>query len=90
MKMQSKLLVLVAAVAISAGTILPTSGVVAQTVTVRNDRGPMVEGSGRIVRQARNVAAFRRIDTLGSAEVHVRLGATRSLTITPTTMFCLC
>ncbi len=81
MKSQAKLIVFVAAVALSATAIVPTTGVLAQGITVRNNHHPVIQGSGRIVRQDRAVAAFRRVETLGATTVHVRLGAKRSLAI---------
>ncbi len=82
MKLEAKLITFAAAVVISAAAIVPTSGVKAQGwVSVRNNNQPMVEGSGRIVRQNRVVPAFRRVETLGSAIVEVRLGSAHSLSI---------
>jgi hypothetical protein len=71
-----------AAVLTSTALIVPTSGALAQGwTTVTHNGQPMVEGSGRIVQQARSVGDFRRIKTYGSEDVEVRFGPTTSLVI---------
>jgi hypothetical protein len=79
---RQNVLFVAAATLVSAALILPTSGVVAKdwsTVTV--NRTPMVEGSGRIVQQSRNVGQFRAVRTMGSENVEVRFGPKSSVVI---------
>ena len=70
----------------------PSAGAAAQhsETTVINDDGwntviqggrSIVNGSGRIVTQARPVSNFRAIELGGSADLHVRLGSRPSLSI---------
>lgn len=76
--------VIIAAAAVLTSTLLivPTSGVAAQSwTTVTHDGMPIVEGSGRILRQDRQVSNFRRVETVGSEIVEVRFGPNRSLVI---------
>lgn len=81
MSRQSVLLVAAAAF-VSAALILPTSGVVAQNwTTVTMNHMPIVNGSGRVVQQQRNVGAFDAVETLGSENVEVRVGPKPSLVI---------
>ncbi|HYI43764.1 MAG TPA: head GIN domain-containing protein [Sphingomicrobium sp.] len=82
--MSSRNAVIIAAAAVLTSTVLiiPTSGVAAQNwTTVTHNRMPIIEGSGRIVRQDRPVGDFRRFESLGSEIVEVRFGPTRSLVI---------
>jgi len=79
---RQNLLLVAAATLVSAALILPTSGVVAQhwsNVTV--DHMPMIDGSGRIVQQSRNVGEFRAVHTMGSENVEVRFGPATSVVI---------
>ena len=79
---RQNLLLVAAATLVSAALILPTSGVVAQhwsNVTV--DHMPMIDGSGRIVQQNRNVGEFRAVHTMGSENVEVRFGPSTSVVI---------
>ena len=76
--------VIIAAAAVLTSTLLivPTSGVAAQNwTTVTHNGMPIVHGSGRIVRQDRQVANFRAVETLGSESVEIRFGPSRSLTV---------
>ncbi len=43
--------------------------------------GPRIKGSGNEVRQARQVAQFRRIDIRGSTDVVARIGSTTAITV---------
>ena len=49
--------------------------------TVINDHQPLVEGSGRIVSQARPITAVSRVELGGAGTLDVRLGSAPSLTI---------
>ena len=76
------ILIVAAATFVSAALILPTSGVVAQNwTTVTMNHMPIVEGSGRVVQQQRNVGSFDSVETLGSENVEVRFGPTPSVVI---------
>lgn len=81
--LRHKLLIVVAAATLtSAALIVPTSGVAAHGwTTVNHNDYPIVEGSGRVVQQARSVGDFRRVETWGAEQVEVRLGARPSLVI---------
>ena len=71
-----------AAILTSTALIVPTSGALAERWTSVTYNGlPMIEGSGRIVQQARAVGDFRRIKTYGSEDVEVRFGPKTSLVI---------
>ena len=76
-------LMLVAVAALtSAALIVPASGLAAQNWTsVTYNNMPMVQGSGRVVRQNRPVGRFQRIEMLGAEIVEVRLGARPSVVI---------
>jgi hypothetical protein len=79
---RQNVLLVAAATLVSAALILPTSGVVAQhwsNVTVNHM--PMIDGSGRIVQQRRDVGAFRAVRTMGAENVDVRFGPTTSVVI---------
>ena len=84
-----QVLIFAAALVTSTALILPTSGLAAQSWTtvsrdgavVINNGRPVVEGSGRIVRQNRAVAPFLRIETFGAEQVEVRFGPRPSLVI---------
>jgi hypothetical protein len=79
---RQNVLFIAAATLVSAALILPTSGVVAKdwsTVTVNHL--PMIDGSGRIVQQSRNVGEFRAVQTMGSENVEVRFGPKTSVVI---------
>lgn len=79
---RQNVLLVAAATMISAALILPTSGVVAQDwTTVTMNHMPIVNGSGRIVQQRRNVGSFDSVETLGSEDVDVRFGPRPSLVI---------
>ena len=76
------ILIVAAATFVSAALILPTSGVVAQNwTTVTMNHMPMIEGSGRVVQQQRNVGSFDSVETMGSENVEVRFGSTPSVVI---------
>ena len=75
------ILIIAAAAFVSAALILPTSGVIASDTTVMVDRMPIVEGSGRIVQQTRNVGDFHAVRTMGSENVEVRFGPKASVVI---------
>jgi hypothetical protein len=77
------MLTFVAATLTAAGLIVPTSGVAAaqRWTTVTYNHMPMVEGSGRAIRQNRAVGAFDGIETKGSETVEVRVGARPSVVI---------
>jgi hypothetical protein len=80
--LRQDVLLVVAATVISAALILPTSGVVAQNwTTVTMNHMPIVNGSGRVVQQGRNVGSFDAVETLGSENVDVRFGPKPSLVI---------
>lgn len=82
MSRRNSLVFVAAALAASAVLIVPTSGVAAQGWTeVQHNNHGMVTGSGRVVRQARAVADFRRLEAEGATNVHVRLGAAPSLIV---------
>ena len=49
--------------------------------TVQRGNQPIVTGSGRIVRQARPIGDFRRVELMGFADIQLRLGASPSLVI---------
>jgi hypothetical protein len=74
---------LVAAAALtSAALIVPASGLAAQNWTsVTYNNMPVVQGSGRVIRQNRAVAPFQRIEMMGAEVVDVRLGARPSVII---------
>lgn len=75
-------LIAAAAALVSTALIVPTTGAAAQSWTiVRHDHLPMLEGSGRVVRQSRAVSAFDRVETLGSETVEVRFGPQPSLVV---------
>lgn len=75
-------LIVAAAALVSAALILPTSGVIAQNwTTVTVNHMPIVNGSGRVVQQQRDVGSFDSVETLGSENVDVRFGATPSVVI---------
>ena len=84
-------IIFAAALVTSTALILPTSGLAAQNWTsfthakdgtvLINDGRPIVEGSGRVVRQNRAVAPFVRVETFGAEEVEVRFGPRPSLVI---------
>lgn len=75
-------LIVAAAAIVSAALILPTSGVVARDwTTVRMNHMPVVEGSGRVVQQQRDVGSFDSVETMGSETVEVRFGPTPSIVI---------
>jgi hypothetical protein len=79
---RQNVLLVAAATLVSAALILPTSGVVAKDWTsVSVNHMPMVEGSGRIVQQNRNVGDFRAVRTMGSETVEVRFGPRSSVVI---------
>lgn len=79
---RQNVLIVAAAALVSAALILPTSGVVAQNWTnVTVNRLPMIEGSGRVVQQRRDVGSFDSVETQGSENVEVRFGPTPSLVI---------
>lgn len=65
--------------AFAAAALLPSAA--AAGTSVINGHWPIIEGSGRIVRQARPVAPFTSIVLEDSSNVDVRLGTTRSLTV---------
>lgn len=78
----SNLVVVAAAMAASAVLIVPTSGLAAQGWTsVQRNGEPMVIGSGRVVRQARPVGDFSRLEARGATNVQIRVGAAPSLII---------
>ncbi len=80
--LRQNVLLVVAATVISAALILPTSGVVAQDwTTVTMNHMPIVNGSGRVVQQQRNVGSFDSVETLGSENVEVRFGPRPSVVI---------
>lgn len=75
-------LIVAAATLVSAALILPTTGVVAKGwshVTVNHM--PIVEGSGRVVQQRRDVGDFHAVETLGSENVDVHFGPSTSVVI---------
>lgn len=79
---RQNVLIVAAATFISAALILPTSGVVAQDwTTVTMNHMPIVDGSGRVVQQQRNVGSFDSVETQGSENVDVRFGPRPSLVI---------
>ncbi|HWI76168.1 MAG TPA: head GIN domain-containing protein, partial [Sphingomicrobium sp.] len=79
---RQNVLLVAAATLVSAALILPTSGVVAKDWTsVSVNHMPMVEGSGRVVQQSRNVGDFRAVRTMGSENVEVRFGPRSSVVI---------
>ncbi|GAA4042656.1 hypothetical protein GCM10022281_24800 [Sphingomonas rosea] len=49
---------------------------------VHRTNAPMVSGSGRLMQQARAVAPFRRIETLGAENVTVQIGPRASVVVT--------
>jgi hypothetical protein len=66
----------------SAALIVPTTSVAAQNWTsVTYNHRPMIQGSGRVVRQNRAVGHFDRILVEGAEVVEVRLGTQYSLSI---------
>jgi hypothetical protein len=72
---RQNVLFIAAATLVSAALILPTSGVVAKDwTTVTVNHLPMIDGSGRVVQQSRNVGEFRAVQTMGSENVEVRFG----------------
>jgi hypothetical protein len=82
--MSSRHAIIIAAAAVLTSTLLivPTSGVTAQSwTTVRHNGLQTIQGSGRIVRQGRQVPSFRRVETLGSEVVEIRFGPRRSLVV---------
>lgn len=82
MSYRTTLMFVAAAALTSAALIIPSASLAAQRGhTVNYNNMPMIEGSGRVVRQNRSVGAFRRVETLGSEVVEVRLGARPSLVI---------
>jgi hypothetical protein len=79
---RQNVLFIAAATLVSAALIIPTSGVVAQHwshVTV--NRMPVIDGSGRIVQQSRDVGEFRGVQTMGAESVDVRFGPKTSVVI---------
>jgi hypothetical protein len=82
MSRRNDLVFVAAAMAASAILIVPTSGLAAQgwTSAQRNDEA-MVVGSGRVVRQARPVADFRRLEAQGATNVQIRVGVAPSLIV---------
>ena len=71
-----------AALLTSTALIVPTSGALAEGwINVTHNGQPMVEGSGRIVQQARAVGNFSRVKTYGAETVEIRFGPTHSLVI---------
>ena len=82
MSRQHAVIIAAAAVLTSTVLIVPTSGLAAQSYTTVTHNGlPIVEGSGRVVRQDRQVADFRRVEAVGSENIEVRLGMHPSLAI---------
>lgn len=82
MSHRNNLVFAAAAVVASALLIAPTSGLAAQGWTsVQSNNEPVVTGSGRLVRQARPVANFRRLKVEGATNVEIRTGAAPSLII---------
>jgi hypothetical protein len=79
---RQNVLFIAAATLVSAALILPTSGVVAKDwTTVTVNHLPMIDGSGRVVQQSRNVGEFRAVQTMGSENVEVRFGPKSSVVI---------
>jgi len=82
MSRHQTVLIIAAAALVSTALIVPTSGVLAESwTTVTVDHRPIVQGSGHVVQQRRDVGDFRRVETLGSEDVDVRFGPTRSVVI---------
>jgi hypothetical protein len=50
-------------------------------ISVIKDHSPVIQGSGRIVRQARPIAAVSSVELAGATNLEVRLGSAPSLTI---------
>ena len=76
------LMIFAVAALTSAALIVPTTSVAAQNWTrVTYNHRPMVQGSGRVVRQNRPVGHFDRILIEGAEVVEVRLGTQYSLSI---------
>jgi hypothetical protein len=79
---RQNVLIVAAAALVSAALILPTSGVVAQNWTnVTVNRLPMIEGSGHVIQQRRDVGSFDAVETQGAENVEVRFGPTPALVI---------
>ena len=82
MPRHQNILIATAAALVSAALIIPTSGVVAQHRThVTVNHTPMIEGSGHIVQQRRDVGAFHAVDTVGSEDIDIRFGPRTSVVI---------
>lgn len=82
MSHRTALIFIAAAGLTSAALIVPASGVAAQSwTTVNYNHMPMIEGSGRVVRQNRSVGRFNRIEMHGAEVVEVRVGPQPSLVI---------
>jgi len=62
-----------------AAALLPTAAFA--DTSVINGHWPVIQGSGRIIRQVRPVGPFDRVELEDSTNLEVRLGSTRSLTI---------
>lgn len=60
-------------------TAIPSAGF--GDISVINDNRPVIQGSGRIIRQARPVRAVPSVELNGAANLEVRLGSAPSLTI---------
>ena len=61
-------------VAVAAATAVPAVAAESGWNVIHRTNAPMVSGSGRLVQQARAVAPFRRIETLGAQNVDVEIG----------------
>ena len=66
------------AILLAAGSMGATA--MAET-SVINGNQPVIQGSGRIVRQGRPIGAFNAIELTGATDVEVRLGSAPSLTL---------
>jgi hypothetical protein len=62
-----------------AAALLPSAALAGTSVI--NGDWPVIQGSGRIVRQVRPVAPFTSVELDDSTDLEVRLGSTRSLTV---------
>jgi hypothetical protein len=60
--------------AVAAAVAVPAVAADAGWNVVHRTNAPMVSGSGRLAQQARAVALFRRIETLGAQNVDVQIG----------------
>ena len=75
-------LIVVAAATVAASLLVPSTPAPAQDwTTVRTNHMPLIDGSGHVVQQSRNVGAFQAVDTNGSEDVQVRFGPRRSVVI---------